>query len=86
MDQVTEPAEPTRFVVCARNDGYELDLALRKVYEVLPDSSAERSGWIRVVDETGEDYLYPEIYFRPSDSPPTQNLARPRSPRVKTRG
>lgn len=55
---------PPRLVVCVRNDDYELDLLLNKVYEVLPDPSAERSGWIRVVDETGEDYLYPEKFFR----------------------
>lgn len=52
-----------RFVVCIRNDDYELDLKLQKTYEVLPDPSAERSGWIRIVDETGEDYLYPEKFF-----------------------
>lgn len=58
-----ETAEP-RFVVCIRNDDYETDLLVSKVYEVLPDPSAERSGWIRVVDETGEDYLYPEKFFQ----------------------
>lgn len=54
-----------RFVVCVRNDNYELDLTLHKIYQVLPDASAERSGRIRIVDETGEDYLYPETFFRP---------------------
>jgi hypothetical protein len=63
MDQGTAP----HFVVCLRNDGYTLDLALHKVYEVVPDPSAERSGWMRVVDETGEDYLYPTQYFGPLD-------------------
>jgi hypothetical protein len=58
-----------RFVVCIRNDGYELDLALNKVYEVIPDPSAERSGWIRIVDETGEDYLYPESFFQGIEVP-----------------
>lgn len=51
-----------------RNDDYELDLAINKVYEVIPDPSAERSGWIRIVDETGEDYLYPENFFRAADA------------------
>lgn len=64
MDHVTESTEPARLVVCVRNDGYELDLVPRKVYEVLPDASAERSGWIRIVDETEEDYLYPEGFFQ----------------------
>jgi hypothetical protein len=68
MDQVISPAEPPRFVVCLRNDGYELDLTPRKLYRVLPDPSAERSGWIRVIDDTGEDYLYPEKYFEPDEA------------------
>ncbi|HST59214.1 MAG TPA: hypothetical protein VLK84_11005 [Longimicrobium sp.] len=54
-----------RFVVCIRTDEHEMDLALHKIYAVLPDPLAERDGWIRVVDETGEDYLYPEDCFRP---------------------
>ena len=89
MDQVTEPAEPARLVVCVRNDGYELDLVPRKVYQVHPDASAERSGCIRIVDETGEDYPYPEGYFRPLDAFPTRVVerpARPRPPRVEARG
>ena len=64
---MTAPGEPPRFVVCLRNDGYELDLALNKRYEVLPDPAARRSGWIRIVDETGEDYLYPEKFFGAAD-------------------
>lgn len=59
-----QPAADQRFVVCIRNDDYEMDLALHKIYAVLPDASAERSGWIRIVDETGEDYLYPEKFFQ----------------------
>ena len=45
-----------------RNEDCE-DLELRKVYQVLPDKRADRDGYIRVVDESGEDYLYPESYF-----------------------
>jgi len=51
-----------RFALCVRNDECE-DLELRKVYKVLPDKSAEKEGFLRVVDESGEDYLYPESYF-----------------------
>ena len=51
-----------RFALCVRNEECE-DLELRKVYQVLPDKRAERDGYIRVVDESGEDYLYPESYF-----------------------
>ena len=51
-----------QYVFCVRNDACE-DLELRKLYRTLPDKRAERDGFIRVVDESGEDYLYPESYF-----------------------
>ena len=54
----------SRFVLCIRNEGCE-DLELRKVYQVLPDEAAAQDGYIRVVDESGEDYLYPGRYFVP---------------------
>ena len=57
-----------RFALCVRNDECE-DLELRKVYEVLPDKRAEGEGYLRVVDESGEDYLYPESYFVPVKLP-----------------
>lgn len=50
------------FVVCVNNDGYELDLEPRKVYEVVPDNTLEPTD-IRIVDESGEDYVYPADYF-----------------------
>ncbi|HWK89302.1 MAG TPA: hypothetical protein VNP72_04880 [Longimicrobium sp.] len=64
----------TGFVVCIRNDDYEFDLALNKVYRVLPDDSAARSGWIRIVDETGEDYLYPGEFFQAVDVSQVEGL------------
>jgi hypothetical protein len=51
-----------RFALCVKNDECE-DLELRKIYKVLPDKRAEKDGFLRVVDESGEDYLYPESYF-----------------------
>jgi hypothetical protein len=51
-----------QFVLCVRNADTE-DLDLRKVYEVLPDRKASQDGYLRVIDESGEDYLYPESYF-----------------------
>jgi hypothetical protein len=51
-----------RFAMCVRNEDCE-DLELRKVYRVLPDRRAEHEGYIRLIDESGEDYLYPESYF-----------------------
>ena len=58
----TENTEP-RFAVCINNSAYLDDLKVRTVYQVLPDESAARSNYIRVIDETGEDYLYPAEYF-----------------------
>lgn len=52
-----------RFAICINNEGYEDDLKRRTVYRVLPDESAARSDYVRVIDETGEDYLYPAAFF-----------------------
>ncbi|MGR3320239.1 MAG: hypothetical protein ACUZ8O_17370 [Candidatus Anammoxibacter sp.] len=51
-----------KFVLCIRNEECE-DLELRKIYQVIPDKSASKNGYFRIVDESGEDYLYPESYF-----------------------
>jgi len=53
-----------RFVICVQNEGCE-DLEVGKVYQVLADESAAQDGYIRVVDESGEDYLYPADLFVP---------------------
>ena len=58
-----------RFAVCLRNEGYEVSLERRKIYEVLPDLEAERHDQVRVVDESGEDYLYPESLFADIELP-----------------
>jgi hypothetical protein len=51
------------FVICIKNEDHEVSLELRKLYEVLPDSKSEQLGMVRVVDESGEDYLYPQAFF-----------------------
>ncbi len=51
-----------QFVLCIKNEGCE-DLEIRKIYEVLPDENAAKDEYIRIVDESGEDYLYPQDYF-----------------------
>ncbi len=51
-----------RYVICVRAEGAE-DLEVRKLYRVLPDESAAARGYLRVVDESGEDYLYPAAWF-----------------------
>ena len=50
------------YVVCLRAEESS-DIEVRKIYEVLPDESAAKRGYLRIVDESGEDYLYPEEYF-----------------------
>lgn len=57
----------TERVACIKTEGYALSLVLNAVYEKLPDHVAEKHKMIRVVDETGEDYLYPAAYFIPVD-------------------
>jgi hypothetical protein len=52
-----------RFVVCVSNKGYEASLERNKIYVVRPDPDAEKDGDIRIVDESGEDYLYPAEWF-----------------------
>jgi len=58
-----------RFVICVKNEGYEASLEFRKVYDVLEDEDAATHGMIRVVDESGEDYLFPENFFVPIELP-----------------
>jgi len=52
-----------QFAVCIKNEGYSASLELRKIYRVLPDVHATEHQQIRVIDESGEDYLYPAEYF-----------------------
>jgi len=52
-----------QLVICIKNEDYPASLEKRKIYEALPDSEAEQRKQIRVIDESGEDYLYPEEYF-----------------------
>ncbi len=54
---------PMRFAVCINNSGYPTSLELHKIYRVLPDEEAVAEGDLRVIDESGEDYLYPADYF-----------------------
>ena len=57
------------FVVCVNNDNYAASLELRKLYEVLPDEDAVKLGQVRIIDESGDDYLYPESFFAPVELP-----------------
>lgn len=53
----------TRFVVCISNAGYAASLERRKLYRAIPDAEAAAAGCVRVIDEDGEDYLYPADWF-----------------------
>jgi hypothetical protein len=54
-----------QLVVCVNNQGYLASLERRKIYVALRDADAERHGLVRIVDESGDDYLYPKAFFRP---------------------
>jgi len=58
-----QPSHKSQFVVCIRNDGYSASLEKRKIYVAVPDSAAEAQRCVRVIDESGEDYVYPAEYF-----------------------
>jgi hypothetical protein len=56
-------AKAKRLLICVDNSGYEVSLERRKIYVSLPDAKAENLGQVRVIDESGEDYLYPKEAF-----------------------
>lgn len=64
------PDSVDSYVLCIANGGYPESLEVRKVYAMLPDERAAANDYIRVIDETGEDYLYPSKYFVPISLPP----------------
>ena len=55
----------SRLLICVENKGYAASLEKRKVYVAIPDAGALKHGQVRVVDESGEDYLYPKSLFLP---------------------
>jgi len=57
-----QPRSDSRFALCVENKDCE-DLEKRKIYAVVPNEDAEKEGYFRVIDESGEDYLYPASYF-----------------------
>lgn len=59
------------FVICINNQGYEASLEKGKVYRLMDDAQSKERGFVRIVDESGEDYLYPEEYFVAIDLPKT---------------
>jgi hypothetical protein len=59
----------SQFLLCVKNDAYQTSLEVRKVYWQISDAAAAARHLVRVVDESGEDYLYPETYFVPIELP-----------------
>ena len=72
--------ESVQFAICVSNDGYPASLELRKVYRIVPDQVAATHHFVRVVDESGEDYLYPENFFVPIEVPQAAREAFARAP------
>jgi len=66
---VTTKGGSPQFVVCINNEGYQASLEPRKIYQVLPDKEAESHKMLRVIDESGEDYLFPASFFSPISLP-----------------
>jgi hypothetical protein len=64
-----------KLVVCIKNEGYEASLERRKLYVSIPDADAEKHDQVRVIDESGEDYLFPRRYFKPVELPPSVRRA-----------
>jgi hypothetical protein len=60
---MSEKKPALKFAVCVSNDEYEASLELHKIYRVLQDEDAAADGDVRVIDESGEDYLYPADWF-----------------------
>jgi len=65
----------SHFVICIQNRNYAASLELRKLYEVVADEKASRRSLLRVIDESGEDYLYPADYFLEIDLPQSAQRA-----------
>jgi hypothetical protein len=59
----TRKPSPSQFAICVENAEYPASLELHKIYRVLPDEDAAKDGDVRIIDESGEDYLYPAEYF-----------------------
>ena len=62
-------AKPARYAVCVENRGSPAALEVRKIYRLLDDASAEARDLVRVIDESGADYLYPAQFFVPIEMP-----------------
>jgi hypothetical protein len=78
------PKRDNGYAICIENRGAD-DLEVRKIYRVLLDKDAAATGYLRVIDESGEDYLYPAHYFVPVELPQKAKRAWPATPSLTTR-
>ena len=60
---MTKKKPASQFLLCVKNEGHPASLEARKVYQQIPDTAAEARHFVRVIDESGEDYLFPANYF-----------------------
>ena len=72
---MSKPQAEPRFVICIENGDSRASLEVRKLYQVVPDTDAAAHGLIRVIDESGEDYLYPLHYLAAVDIPKPLEVA-----------
>ena len=63
MKSMSQRKPALKFVVCVNNADYPASLELHKIYRVIPDENAASDGYLRVIDESGEDYLFPAAWF-----------------------
>jgi len=70
----TEEAQ-AQFAVCIDNEDYPASLEVRKIYQVVADEKAAKHNLVRVIDESGEDYLYPQRFFVPIELPQAAEVA-----------
>jgi hypothetical protein len=82
---MTKQNPTPRFAICINTDDPDL-LTPRSVYEILPDESAAKSGYVRVIDNEGEDYLYPANYFVSVEFPRAVQRTLKRVPRPHVQG
>ena len=69
MKTMSRKKKRSKFLLCVNNEAYPASLDIRKVYRALPDRTAAARNFVRVIDESGEDYLYPADMFVPIDVP-----------------
>ncbi len=72
---MSDKNQAVHFAVCLDNEGYEASLEVGKLYRVIPDAEAASHGYIRVVDESGEDYAFSAGRFHPVELPQTVERA-----------